>query len=820
MNAKPAYDLHHLSPNLYEPVTFIDRGVNVPFTTPVLLGARARPQEDGNGLEVLIPNPSGGEGVYILPWASIPEICAPTLHDRRLWSLLRDEPILSPGIVREAAETASREGHAGRTAILAVNEARQSREDRAKRINFGFLLRLIKQMEGEATGLPSPELDDPRQIALRGQRAVLTCAQRLRMTTEAVAAALEELARAFNGLGMPQDNNLAPSRQLIAELQTLAASIESWRSDLPAHVAFGSSTLVEKSLQLTLDCAYNAAEQLDSLMGDTFGTIHAWQQDRQDILQELTRLDWLLDGWGTILGIWNAAEPSDKNAAIMEMAVLAPILPKEVMGWFGFQSDMARERRKVRIVNQFEDWRSGRVIDMIARNENLCFSSGQTRGKPIIGKKSNISRPGMGVTTMATKLSGEKAKDNGGKNEPRARNQLAETRHLVHALASASDMALAQVIEILDRLPDRSEADRLLDAARPRLKQIKPSRSLQFTRLLFLPLDGAISDNSEWQKGDARLPRSALPAIAEALRLAMGQEAQRIEASFQGKFFHDLAAVDRAGRPLWAAAARLAPDLKPGPRWERTGLRPDDFAPLVELAAGVWRHAGPIWAAVQLAGWGPPDDAVRAALAPMADEASPGFAMALATLMIKATSPGQVAREAARLSDKAASIADTAVDDWLERARVQLPSEDLIAAASFAEAFGRAFQDLENAPTTRNPRRGTRLVQLRQEAEVTCRLAYEEGLETHILRQLPSLCAAATPELILVLENQARALRRIESIGRRYGLDHGYEGAARRIAAALEAARRTLEPGGMTRLDLARLAEILLGPEAALAYLG
>jgi hypothetical protein len=504
----------------------------------------------------------------------------------------------------------------------------------------------------------------------------------------------------------------------------------------------------------------------------------------------------------------------------MEMAVLAPILPKEVMGWFGFQSDMARERRKVRIVNQFEDWRSGRVIDMIARNENLCFSSGQTRGKPIIGKKSNISRPGMGVTIKTTKLSGEKAKDNGGKNEPRAKNQLAETRHLVHALASASDMALAQVIEILDRLPDRSEADRLLDAARPRLKQIKPSRSLQFTRLLFLPLDGAISDNRDWQKDDTRLPRCALPPIAEALRLAMGQEAQRIEASFQGKFFHDIAAVDRAGRPLWAAAARLASDMKPGPRWERSGLRPDDFAPLVELAAGVWRHAGPIWAAMQLAGWGPPDDAVRAALAPMADEASPAFTMALATLMLKATSPGQVAREAARLSDKAASIADTAVDEWLERARVQLPGEDLIAAASFAEAFGRAFQDLENAPSTRNPRRGARLVQLRQEAEVTCRLAYEDGLETQILRQLPSLCAAATPELILAVEGQARALRRIESIGRRYGLDHGYDGAARRIAAALEPARRALEPGGMTRLDLARLAEILLGPEAALAYLG
>jgi hypothetical protein len=380
-------------------------------------------------------------------------------------------------------------------------------------------------------------------------------------------------------------------------------------------------------------------------------------------------------------------------------------------------------------------------------------------------------------------------------------------------------MALAQVIEILDRLPDRLEADRLLDAARPRLKQIRPARSLQFTRLLFLPLDGAISDNKDWQKGDARLPRCALQPIAEALRLAMGPEAERIEASFQGKFFHDTPVVDRVGRALWAAAAGWAPKITPGPRWERTGLRPDDFAPLVQLAANVWQHAGPIWAAVQLAGWGPPDDAVRAALSPMADEDSPAFSMALATLMLKATSPGRVASEAARLTEKATSIADAAVDDWLQKARVELPGEDLIMAASFAESFGRAFQDLENAPPTRNPRRSARLVHLRQEAEMTCRLAYEEGLQTHILGKLQSLCSAATPELILAVESQARALRRIETIGRRYSLDHGYDGAGQRITAALEATKKGLEPGGMTRLDLARLAEILLGPEVALGFL-
>jgi len=815
-----AHDLQRLSPNLYEPATFTERGVNIPFTTPILLGTRARPQQEREGLEVIIPNPSGGEGVYILPWVAIPEICTPTLHDRRLWHLLRDEAILTPALVREAAETAALEGHAGRAAMMAVNQTRQAREDRAKRINFGLLLGLIKQMEGPNPGRPAPELDDPRQVAMRGQRAVLACASQLRMTTEAVAAALEELARAFNGFGMPKDNDMAPSRRVIWELQTLAASLETWRGDLPAHMDSGSAALVGQSLQLTLEGSLRAAEQFDALIGNTYAAVQAWQQDRTDILQELSRLDWLLDGWGPILGIWNAAAAADKGAAMMEMAVLAPILPKEVMGWLGFTQDMAQERRKVRIVNQFEDWRSGRVIDMIARNENLAFGSGPTRGKPIIVKKSSVSRPiRNGVGNAITHSAGLK-NEPVGKDGKRGRNQLSETRHLIHALAAASDMALGQVIEILDRLPDRSEADRLLDAARPRLRQIRPSRGLQFTRLLFLPLDGAISDNRDWQKGDARLPRSALPAIAEALRLAMGAEAEQLEASFTGKSFHDIAAVDRAGRILWGAAARLAPELRPGPRWERTGLRGDQFAPLVQLAAHIWRHAIPLWTAIQLAGWGPPDDAVRAALSPMAGENSPAFGMALATLMQKATCPGQVAKEAARLSDKAGIIADAAVDDWLERARVHLPGEDLITAAAFAESFGRAFQDLENAPATRSPRRGTRLVQLRQEAEVTCRLAYEEGLETHILRQLPALCAAATPELILAMEGQARAMRRIENIGRRYGPDQGYDGAGRRIAAALESARQALEPGGITRLDLARLAEILLGPEAALGFLG
>jgi hypothetical protein len=87
------------------------------------------------------------------------------------------------------------------------------------------------------------------------------------------------------------------------------------------------------------------------------------------------------------------------------------------------------------------------------------------------------------------------------------------------------------------------------------------------------------------------------------------------------------------------------------------------------------------------------------------------------------------------------------------------------------------------------------------------------------MRKLPLLASAATPEQVTTLEGQARALRRIELIGRCYGVDHGYDGAAKRIIAALRATKHTLAPLGLTKLDLARLGEILLGPEAALDLL-
>lgn len=103
----------------YHPTTFLDRGVAVPFTTPLLAGTRARPAERG-GTELVVPNPSGGRGVYILPWGDLRALCNPTVHDRRLNERAAALPAIAPSSIRDVARQVAAEGLAGPAARQAA----------------------------------------------------------------------------------------------------------------------------------------------------------------------------------------------------------------------------------------------------------------------------------------------------------------------------------------------------------------------------------------------------------------------------------------------------------------------------------------------------------------------------------------------------------------------------------------------------------------------------------------------------------------------------------------------------------------------------
>jgi len=390
----------------------------------------------------------------------------------------------------------------------------------------------------------------------------------------------------------------------------------------------------------------------------------------------------------------------------------------------------------------------------------------------------------------------------------------AEHRRLTHAVASASDDALARVVAVFDRMTDRREADRLLDAARPRLRRLRPPRPIAFTRLLFLPLDGVIAEPRAWKRADGGLPRSALIGVGGAVRHALGDEATAIEEAFAGRSFADLAAVDAAGRRLWRAAARTAESLPPPPGWEETGLAAADFRHCVALSAGVWRHADLLWAALLAARDGPPEVLVQAALASAASEEPAVIEAMLATILTKAAKPASVAAAAAQIG--APGAADRALDRWMEDCRPDFAISDPKGAAQMAEEFAEALDDLEDSAAGRRPERRQRVAALRRDVAEACRAAFTESTAQHVIEPLTRAGARLDDAGVQAIEATARSLRRLETAGRTLGGATAYDAALRRVTDTFGTLRGK---SGASTADLARLTEILAGPEAALRFL-
>jgi hypothetical protein len=167
---------------------------------------------------------------------------------------------------------------------------------------------------------------------------------------------------------------------------------------------------------------------------------------------------------------------------------------------------------------------------------------------------------------------------------------------LAAALATAPDARLGRVVALLDGLERREIADELLQAARPRLCTLRPARPLRFTRLLGIPLEPVLVDLAAWDSDPARIPRAALPPLAEVVRRALGDTAEEIEMAALGHSTGDRAIVARLGARLWPRAAALPwPKLPPG--WEAASLPPEAAPPIIELARALWRDGVASWQA-------------------------------------------------------------------------------------------------------------------------------------------------------------------------------------------------------------------------------
>jgi hypothetical protein len=355
----------------YQATTFLERGASVPFTTPVLAGARVRPAERF-GLELIVPNPSGGRGDYILPWTGLRSICRPTVHDIQLTEQIAGLRGVTPANIRQAACKVATQGLAGRAAVNAANVTIAQETESRVYTTFELLLRLVQQAEPPGTSTTRPEDERPAALEQRARRVIAHIAPQLRQDNEMIGAALEDLALLFDPIGVGERATRARLPHALAMLKLMRKEMLDFPLELDDQVP-GLIQMVIATANVSVDCAEATMTQGRLLTEDLLSLLTAWRTDAGAVSRQIARTDWLMDGWERICRLWAHSEKiGDRRDALDEIVTLLPIIPREAGEWVGFHIESEAPRRTHRLVGGHEDWRTGyQVQDMIARNEAL-----------------------------------------------------------------------------------------------------------------------------------------------------------------------------------------------------------------------------------------------------------------------------------------------------------------------------------------------------------------------------------------------------------------------------------------------------------------
>lgn len=321
----------------HQSATFCERGVSVPFTTPALAGARVR-QDARHGLVLLVPNPSGGRGIYVVPWSGLRDMCSPTLHD----VMLRDAILaskggpLTPPAIRAAARRVAVAGAAGRAAHAAA----------------------VKAMEAEA---------ESQQAA----NHYLLYALAAQTTAQASAAEGAGLAGAVEGIGVGPHAARADIPVRLGQLKAMRAELAAWL-DMGADDA-GSASMACGMADLTIRCTEHVLRAARERAADVESLLAEWRARADEVAAVFSRPAWVLDGWSLPCLLWGAASGvAARRAALLEIGQMLVVLPKEVGDWVGESIDAEASQALRPMAGLSRNWRSGLgVLDLVARNEQF-----------------------------------------------------------------------------------------------------------------------------------------------------------------------------------------------------------------------------------------------------------------------------------------------------------------------------------------------------------------------------------------------------------------------------------------------------------------
>ena len=334
-------------------------------------------------LEVVVPNPSGARGVYILPWSDVGALCRPTMHDvilvQTLMTLLDlSNTPMSPATLREAARTTAARGLAGRPASNSAGKQTRSHAERLESTRLVLLMAVTTQIEARTA--PGEKLHaQPRQeIERRGEVALTQLSQEFGQPAQNLADVLDVLAQSYVEIGVGAYVAEAPLSRLLASLGSLQNDLRIWAQTQDnlsldsAQSETRDATSVTGVAELTGHMARMLVQTSRARLDDMPLLMRAALANSQEIMQRCERASWLLDGWERICLIWqHATTPPARQSALQDIARQIPLLPDEAETWLQLPGGTAAQlsQRPQTIMPGWNDPVS--QLDRIARNEQI-----------------------------------------------------------------------------------------------------------------------------------------------------------------------------------------------------------------------------------------------------------------------------------------------------------------------------------------------------------------------------------------------------------------------------------------------------------------
>lgn len=338
------------------PLTFSERGVLVPFTTPLLASGRIRGSELKRA-EILVPGLSGGKGTYVIPWKSVPEMFKLTVHDRALHEAICAAPDFTPRQVRLAALRVAEMGLAGRDACGAAR-AHLQREDNLELVARFFLtLRIVERMAAPGETLTLAELGSTGGQQ-KARKILVGIATSLGWTYDLLHDHIEVWSKAVARVGLIEMPSEAPTRRLIARMKPLIDQFLDWGKGETEDQVDGAADaqLAAEIARETWRLATEYATDIDITVKHPADSLRNWDRMIRSTEETVHKLLWILDGWEQVVKLWDqaAGRPREEQRGLLRDVIRhLPVVPRDELPttsqevWSGLVNSLRKQIKPV-----------------------------------------------------------------------------------------------------------------------------------------------------------------------------------------------------------------------------------------------------------------------------------------------------------------------------------------------------------------------------------------------------------------------------------------------------------------------------------------